>query len=72
MHIPDTRLNRALMEARLAEAQRTADSDWSKANHSGMWKHVADWWHNFTDKVTRQPPGAHTGGFWHHHRPLHH
>jgi hypothetical protein len=71
MHIPDTRLNRALMETLIAEAERTAERDWSKSNHPNVWNRIADAWHAARDNVTSRPTKGPVVRGWYH-RHLHH
>jgi len=71
MHIPDTRLPKALIETRISEAERAAERDWSRANSPGVWKQVSDWWHTVRENLTNRPPSLPSGGHWYH-RGLHH
>lgn len=72
MHIPDTRLNRVLMENRITEAERTAERDWSRANSPGVWERIADSWHTVQEKLTNRPPKPTSGGHWYNRYTLHH
>lgn len=54
MHIPDQRLNRALMDARLYDAQHSKPVRSGAAAIRG-WTQIRDWWHSVVDQKTHRP-----------------
>lgn len=55
MHIPDQRLIRALMDARLRDAQPSTPGR-SGRIQSRVWVRIRDWWNSVVDRATRRPP----------------
>ena len=71
MHIPDTRLSRALMETRIAEAKRVAERDRARPRKPGAMDQLKDWWQQFLENISPRPPRLPGGGHWGRHGPQH-
>ena len=61
MHIPDQHLIRALMDARLNDAQSGTTPGRSGDTTLRVWARLRDRWHSVVDRATRPPPGVPRG-----------